>query len=237
MDGVKFLLQQHARVHSADVGAGEVASFWDRVFGVGDDQLRVCPAGMNSMAWLAWHVARTEDVVVNLVVTAGRQVFDAGWRQRMQIDRVDIGTAMSHAEMADLSARIDLAALRTYRSAVGLRTRDVVRALGASAWDEEIMDADTARATGAGAFGPSADCARDLAEAEPRRPPRRHRADAHRAAPGRSDRRAQSARRAARDVAQPAFGFGGRGSPLTICERMSRGSSMWCCGQIDVGFW
>jgi hypothetical protein len=157
LDGVKFLLQQHARVHSADVGAGEVASFWDRVFGVGDDQLRECPAGMNSMAWLMWHVARTEDVVVNLVVSAGRQVFDAGWRERMQVDRADIGTAMSHAEMADLSARIDLVALRAYRSAVGLRTREVVRAFASSAWDEEVMDADTARAVGAGAFGSSAE--------------------------------------------------------------------------------
>jgi hypothetical protein len=128
LDGVKFLLQQHARVHSVDVGAGEVGSFWDRVFGVSDDQLRGCPAGMNSMAWLMWHVARTEDVVVNLVVTAGRQVFDAGWRPRMDIERADIGTAMTHAEMADLSARIDLPALRAYRSAVGLRTREVVRA-------------------------------------------------------------------------------------------------------------
>ena len=157
MDGLKFLLQQHARLHSADVGGGEVGSFWDRVYGVTDDQLRARPSAMNSMAWLLWHLARTEDVVVNLVVTAGRQVFDDEWRQRLRVARADIGTAMTDAEVSALSVRIDLPAARAYRSAVGRRTREVVRAMAAPAWDEEVEDADTARATAAGAFGASAE--------------------------------------------------------------------------------
>ena len=31
--------------------------------------------------------------------------------------------------------------------------------------------------------------------------------------------------------------FFGRSSPFTICERIRRGSSMWCWAQIDAGFW
>ena len=30
--------------------------------------------------------------------------------------------------------------------------------------------------------------------------------------------------------------FFGRSRPFTICERISRGSSMWCWGQMDAGF-
>jgi hypothetical protein len=31
--------------------------------------------------------------------------------------------------------------------------------------------------------------------------------------------------------------YSGLGSPVTICERIRRGSIIWCCGQIDRGFW
>jgi hypothetical protein len=40
--------------------------------GLADDDMRRRPEGMNSLAWILWHVARAEDVAVNLVVTSGR---------------------------------------------------------------------------------------------------------------------------------------------------------------------
>jgi len=62
------------RLHTVEVGGGE--SYGDRVFGgLTDDQMRRRPAsGLNSLVWLLWHMARTEDVAVNLVVSDGRQV-------------------------------------------------------------------------------------------------------------------------------------------------------------------
>ena len=54
----------------------------DRILGgISDDQMWLRPGKeTNSIAWLVWHMARTEDVVVNLVVVDnGRQVFE---RQR-----------------------------------------------------------------------------------------------------------------------------------------------------------
>ncbi|MBI4636314.1 MAG: DinB family protein [Candidatus Rokubacteria bacterium] len=159
MDGLKFFLVQHARLHGAEVAPVEGGSFADRVFGgLSDDQLRLRPGrGLNSLAWLLWHVARTEDVAVNLVIAAGRQVFDDGWAGRLGVARRDIGTAMTDDEVSDLGARIDLAALRAYRTAVGRRTREVVGALPSAAWDEPVGPADTDRAVAAGAFGPRAD--------------------------------------------------------------------------------
>jgi hypothetical protein len=111
---------------------------------------------MNSLAWLLWHTARTEDVNVNLVVTAGHQVFDEAWGKRLGIGRVDIGTGMTDAEVSDLSRRLDLAAARAYRNAVGKRTREVVAALRVGAWNEIVTPGDVQRATAAGAFGPHA---------------------------------------------------------------------------------
>lgn len=155
MNAADFFLVQHARMHAA--GIAEPGSMWDRVFGgVTDEQMRARPAGMNSLVWLLWHAARTEDVTVNLVVTAGHQVFDHAWGTRLGVGRADIGTGMTDVEVTDFSRRVDLAAARAYRNAVGKRTREVVAGLRMGAWDEVVAPSDVARAVAAGAFGPHA---------------------------------------------------------------------------------
>ena len=76
MSMARMFLDQHAFLHSADITNGP--SFVDGTFaGLTDAQMRVRPGkGVNSLAWLLWHMARTEDVNVNLVIVDGRQVFD-----------------------------------------------------------------------------------------------------------------------------------------------------------------
>jgi DinB superfamily len=155
MNAAEFFLVQHGRLHAA--GVADPGSMWDRVFaGVTDEQMRARPPAMNSLVWLLWHTARTEDVVVNLVVTAGHQVFDEAWAKRLGIGRVDIGTGMTDAEVMDFGRRVDLAAARAYRNAVGRRTRQVVAELRVGAWDEIVGPGDVRRAVAAGAFGPHA---------------------------------------------------------------------------------
>ena len=152
-----MFLEQHALLHSADVGGG--ASISDRILGdLTDPQLRARPdKGGNSLAWLLWHMARTEDVNVNLVVIDGRQIFDEQWARRMKVDRRDIGTGMTDAEVGDLSEQIDVAAAREYRNAVARRTRDVVAGCPAGLLDEMVGAADVARASAAGAIGARAE--------------------------------------------------------------------------------
>jgi hypothetical protein len=161
MDAVPFFLEQHARLHAADVADG--ASLADRILaGLTDDQMRLRPKGMNSLAWLLWHMARTEDVSVNRVVTDGRQVFDESWARRLGVLRPDIGTGMTDEEVAELTTRIDVAAARAYRSAVGRRTREVVQAVAPAAWAETVGAGDVARAQRDGAIGPRAGWLVDL---------------------------------------------------------------------------
>jgi hypothetical protein len=153
MNVLTFFLLQHARFHCADVADKD--SLAERILNkVTDDQMRFRPAkGLNSVAWLLWHMARTEDVAVNLVVTDGRQVLDDGWTTRLNVPRRDIGTGMTENEVADLTARVDLVAVRAYRDAVGRRTREVAAALPATAWDEAVGSGDLRRAQQQGAFG------------------------------------------------------------------------------------
>jgi hypothetical protein len=157
MNLVEFFLGLHAATHAHDVLGGPAGpERW--LGGLSDDELRLRPAaGVNSLVWLLWHMARTEDVAVNLVVAGRAQVFDDAWSRRMRVARRDMGTGMTAAEVAELSERADVAAVRAYRSAVGLRTREVVLSLPRAAWDEELGLADTTGAAEAGAFGPNDD--------------------------------------------------------------------------------
>ena len=151
MDLVAFFLTQHAAVHARDVGGRP--SLVERVFALDDDQMRVRPGhGLNSLVWLLWHMARTEDAAVNLVVAARDQVLDDEWMRRMNVPWRIIGTGMTDDEAGEMTARADVAAIRAYRSAVGRRTREVVAALRIEAWDEVIGVEDIRRGAAVGAF-------------------------------------------------------------------------------------
>jgi len=143
MDAIDLFLLEHARTHSAALGTDAPLCVEDTLLrGLEDDQLRTCPLpGLNSIAWVLWHVARTEDVGVNTVLAGRRQVLDEeGWAERLGLSRRDIGTGMADEEITGFGERINVAALRAYRAAVGRRTQAVVRALASEQLDE-VLDA------------------------------------------------------------------------------------------------
>ena len=152
MDLVTFFLRQHSAVHARDV-SGRVFP-GQRIFGeLSDEQMRIRPgSGLNSLVWLLWHMARTEDAAVNPVVAGRAQVLDDEWMRRMNVPWRIIGTGMTDGEVTEMTARADISAVRAYRSAVGLRTREVVRALRPEAWDEIVGVEDIKRGAVAGAF-------------------------------------------------------------------------------------
>lgn len=154
MDAIQFFLNEHARVHSAAVGGAEGNAFIiDAVLGgLTDDQLRARPGeGLNSIAWLVWHLARTEDLVAGVLIGGRRQVIEEdGWLERLGLERLDIGTGMSDDEVTEFTAKADVAAIRDYRAAVGRRTREIVQAMRPEDLDEVI---DPARIDAAYADG------------------------------------------------------------------------------------
>jgi len=126
-------LDHHGLVHSAKLRAN-VYSFQDEVLeGLTPQQLRYCsPQVPHSVVWKLWHIARIEDVTLNLLLADSAQVLHSGhWLDRLEIDRVSVGNEMSDTEIADLSAAINVKAVLDYRLAVGKRTRSLVRRLKA----------------------------------------------------------------------------------------------------------
>jgi hypothetical protein len=160
MDAAELFLRDHARTHGKGVGEAE-GGLWLADFAVGgltDEQMRRRPAeGMNSLVWILWHMARSEDMGVNALVAGRPQVIEEdNWLDRLGLSRADIGAGMTDDEVADFSAQVDIPTMQAYRAAVGLRTREVVSAMRPDEW-AELQDANSMeRAKAAGAIGPNA---------------------------------------------------------------------------------
>ena len=110
--------------------------------GVEEAQLRRQPAAdQNSLAWLLWHAARWEDVIVHSWVCNQPQVFDRQhWHDKLATGTRHVGTAMTPDEVCDLSERIDLVALRGYRSALAEATISAIAVLDDGSFEEVVGD-------------------------------------------------------------------------------------------------
>ncbi len=162
---IRLFLSQHAMLHSSEMSRSGAWSFEDEVLGgLSDSRLRSRPPGtMNSIAWLIWHMARIEDVTMNLLVAGRPQVLDEdNWVQQLHLNRRDVGTSMSENEVADFSNQVDCSTLRAYRIAVGCRTREIASSLQPSELWERIDPTNIHRLMAAGAL---AEAAYELAQA------------------------------------------------------------------------
>jgi hypothetical protein len=160
-EALRLFCQQHAMLHTSALDPDAPWSFADGVwYGAADDQRRYIPRGCDhSLAWLIWHMARTEDVAINLVLAGRAQVLEQdNWLPRLCIAHRDIGTEMSAGDIRDLSEQIDLTALWAYRLAVGQRTRKYVLTIAPHELDqavepERIQQVKTAGALVEAAYG------------------------------------------------------------------------------------
>jgi hypothetical protein len=129
---MQMLLRQHAALHSARLAPGEPWSLEDEILDdMPEQQLRHAPpTGAHSVAWLIWHIARCEDITMNLLVAGAPQVLDQDdWLRRIQSPVRDTGNAMDASALTQFNRAVDTQALRGYRLAVGRRTRELIQRL------------------------------------------------------------------------------------------------------------
>jgi hypothetical protein len=129
--GLKMLLDHHAQLHASNVASPEW-SFEDAVLhDLTNDQIRHTPECQeHSVAWLLWHLARIEDIAMNVLVADSPQVFAVeGWCENLKIDLHHAGNAMTADERSAFSATVDVAQLKSYRAAVGRRSQEIFRTL------------------------------------------------------------------------------------------------------------
>ena len=132
LEAVDLFLKQHAAVHSAEMSSIDVISFEDEItFDLDDMHLREIPAQMeHSIAWILWHLARIEDVTMNILVAGGDQVIISDdWVKRLHCSVLHTGNSMAKKDVFALSASVNVGALKKYRLAVGQQTEKLVKSL------------------------------------------------------------------------------------------------------------
>ena len=158
MDGKDLFLEQHAAVHSAAVGGNKMSAAERTYATLTDEQMRVRPReDLNSIAWLVFHIARAEDIFLNVILAGRPQVFEDGWAKKLDVTRRDFGIGMTSAEVTDLTRQIHLGALKEYRDAVGTRTREIVGGFTAQDWQGVSSPEAVQRAADQGGFGARAE--------------------------------------------------------------------------------
>lgn len=124
MNTLEFFLVHHNRLYFENSG------ILNRLNGLSNDQLRLCPHNLNSIAWILWHIARCEDLAVNRIIIEGEQVLDTdNFTFELNVPRKDIGTSMSFVEVMSVSNQIDISSLQNYIRAVAAKTQKVIRKL------------------------------------------------------------------------------------------------------------
>lgn len=138
-EALQTFLRHHEAVHAAGLHPESHWSFADETLSrLTDEQMRRVPkGGEHSVVWAVWHIARIEDVTMNILLADAPQVFQSGgWREKVGSPYENVGNEMSPEEIGRLSASVDLQALLAYRLEVGKRTREIVRHLNFAELDE-----------------------------------------------------------------------------------------------------
>jgi hypothetical protein len=97
-------------------------------------EFRCIPQGEeHSIAWCMWHLARIEDITMNVLIADSAQIMSqADWARCLHSPMQDTGNLISLEGVQGLSEKVGFADLRAYRSTVGQRTREIVSQLGSA---------------------------------------------------------------------------------------------------------
>ena len=142
---VELFLIQHGILYSSQMGNMDRATYEDELLeGIEEVTFRRCPVPCtdtkNSIAWHLWHIARVEDITMNILVAGSEQVlYSDNWLQKMNTWFTHSGNNMSEADIASLSSCINIDSLLAYRIAVGQQTRRIISSLQPGGFNEKVQ--------------------------------------------------------------------------------------------------
>lgn len=110
-----------------------------------------------TIAWHIWHIARIEDITMNILVANGAQVFNSDWQSQMEVDIADTANAMTDEKIISFSAQINQTALFAYRAAVGKKSRKILQQLQPSDLSRKFTQMQTDRIVAEGGLLPHPD--------------------------------------------------------------------------------
>lgn len=144
----RLLIDLHATVHASVMTSNGEETLDDDLW---QDMDEVCFRTLANgervtIAWSIYHIARIEDMTMNILVNGGSQVFFEGnWKDRLNCPIVDTGNALTTKEMENLSNKLNWTEIRNYRNMVGKRTSAIIHELQFSDLSRTIQKSELQR--------------------------------------------------------------------------------------------
>ena len=139
----ELTLELHAMVHPAEISGREEKTVADYVLDYmmqghkdefvqrepWDSDLKYAGSKTVPICWQLWHTYRIEDLVSNILMENGKQVFNDDWKKRIGSSITDTGNALEPEELASWAEGINVEGLRDYMMEVGRNTRRILSEL------------------------------------------------------------------------------------------------------------
>jgi hypothetical protein len=140
---LELTLELHAMVHPAEISGREEKTVADYVLDYmmqghkdefvqrepWDSDLKYAGSKTVPICWQLWHTYRIEDLVSNILMENGKQVFNDDWQKRIGSSITDTGNALEPDELASWAKGIRVEGLRDYMMEVGKNTRRILSEL------------------------------------------------------------------------------------------------------------
>jgi len=126
----EILLDIHSYLHHSSISLSQRNEYDKLLDGLKDNEYYIMPTSKDeTIVWALWHIARIEDLTMNILVNQKDQVFNRYWKEMMNSNITDTGNALSDEEIIDFSKKLNIPILLEYRDAVGQRTREIIKGL------------------------------------------------------------------------------------------------------------
>lgn len=151
-DAKRLFFEIHCAVNMPLVYGVKQTEAGELLSGISDGEYAIMPSKNDeTIAWSLWHIARIEDVTMNMLAARTEQVFSDEWRTKINAPVSDTGNSMSDDEIMKFSKAVDIRQLIAYRNAVAVRTREIVGALCAEDMRRKVSAEDIERVALCGA--------------------------------------------------------------------------------------
>ena len=136
----ELTLELHAMVHPAEISGRDEKTVADFVLDymlkgnqneivpreTWDTDLKYAGSKTVPICWQFWHTYRIEDLVSNILMENGNQIFNAEWQKKIVSSITDTGNALEPDELASWAKEINAEELRNYMIEVGKNSRRIL---------------------------------------------------------------------------------------------------------------
>ena len=136
----ELTLDLHAMVHPAEISGKNEKTIADFVLDymmkdnqnefvqreTWDTDLKYAGSKTVPICWQFWHTYRIEDLVSNILMENGSQIFNIDWQKRIGSSITDTGNALEPDKLVSWAKAINVEELRNYMIEVGKNTRRIL---------------------------------------------------------------------------------------------------------------